>query len=83
MFDTLLFQCAICNREVRDWPNRSGRDKHLNPLCRGCEHRYSERTGRPRHGAMLDRRKAMQLLALADALHGEAASQKWNRQHGF
>lgn len=82
MFDTLLFRCAICEREVRDYPDRNGRDRHLEPLCRRCESFWAERTGKPRDGAMMDRRKAAHVLALSVAIHSEACHIRWSAEHG-
>ena len=82
-FDTLLFRCAICRRDIRDWPGRNGRDAHLEPICRSCESVWTSGTGRPQHGSFKDRRRAMQLLALAEALHNRAALINWeDRVHG-
>lgn len=82
MYDTLLFHCAICEREIRDFPNRNGRDRHLEPLCRMCEHTWTEGTGHPNDGAMMDRRKALQVLALSNALHNAVAVIKWSASYG-
>ena len=82
MFDALLFRCAICEREVRDFPDRSGRDRHVEPLCLMCERHWTERTGKPKDGSFMDRRKAMHVLALANALHNTASIKQWNCAHG-
>lgn len=79
---TLLFSCAICEREVRDYPDRNGRDRHVEPLCRMCERMWTERIGKPTDGAMMDRRKALHVLALSAALHNTASLQEWNATHG-
>jgi hypothetical protein len=76
---TFLFVCAVCEREVRDFPCRNGRDRHLPPLCRYCEGHYSDQA--PNGGAFMDRRKAIQISALAEALHGNAGSLKWRQDH--
>lgn len=81
-FDTLLFRCAICEREARDYPNRNGRERHLSPVCRVCEWRWTERTRKPLGGAFMDRRKAMQIAALAEALHSAAMQIQWSAQYG-
>lgn len=78
----LLFRCAICDREIWDCSGRNGRDRHLSPVCRSCEHHWTERVGKPSGGAFMDRRKAMQVTALAEALHSEAASLRWSSEHG-
>lgn len=82
MFDTLLFNCAICEREIRDYPHRSGRDRHLEPICLRCEREWTERTGKPKDGALMDRRKALQILALSNSLCNAANIIDWNRKHG-
>jgi hypothetical protein len=81
-FDTFLFCCAICERDIRDWPNRKGRDRHVEPICRICERWWTERTGKPQGGSMMDRRKALHLLALSNALHNTASIAQWNASHG-
>lgn len=81
MFDTLLFRCAICQRDIRDCPDRNGRDRHLSPICRGRERVWSERIGKPTAGAMMDRRKAMQVVALSEALRSEAAAIEWRHKY--
>jgi hypothetical protein len=75
-----LFTCCICGYDVRDYRFRKGRDKHIEPVCRGCEQNYGERT--PIAGAFLDRRLAVQIAALANALNCEAHTLHWKR-HGF
>ena len=82
MFDTLLFHCAICEREIRDYPNRNGRDRHLQPVCRFCESQWNERVGKIHTGAFMDRRKAMQINALAAALHNAAGAKQWEATFG-
>lgn len=82
MFDTLLFRCAICEHDVRDYANRNGRDRHLSPVCRGCESMWVEHIGRPKDGSMMDRRKVMQIAALSEALHSQAGIMKWEAEHG-
>ncbi len=81
-WNTLLFVCAICEREVRDYAFRVGRDRHLAPVCKLCEHMWTEGTGRPKDGSMMDRRKAMQIIALSNALHNSAALREYEAKHG-
>lgn len=76
-FNTLLFVCAICRREIRDYPWRKGRDQHIEPVCRGCEREWTERTGKPDGGTLMDRRKAAHVLALANCLHNKASVKDW------
>ena len=80
---TLLFTCAICERAVEDFPDRNGRDRHLEPLCRYCEGAWTERTGKIREGAFMDRRKIMHVLALSNALRNTAGIMEWNAAHGI
>lgn len=75
-----LFTCAICRRDVVDYPDRNGRERHLAPLCRFCEGYYGDR--KPMAGAFMDRRLAVQISALASALTGEAHSKQWSARHG-
>lgn len=70
-----LFDCVICGRDVVDFAERNGRDRQLSPICRGCESRYGERA--PSSGAFMDRRLAVQVSALANALHGTAGCMEW------
>ncbi len=79
-FDTLLFVCAICEREIRDWTGRNGRDRHVAPVCRLCEDRWAGAV--PKAGAFMDRRKAAQVSALANALNGKAHALDWEARYG-
>lgn len=76
----LLFTCVICQRDVNDYSNRNGRDRHLEPTCRRCEAEYGERP--LTSGAFMDRRIARQISALAEALHCEANHLAWGMHHG-
>jgi hypothetical protein len=78
-FGDFLFVCAICESEIRDFPNRNGRDRHLSPVCRYCEGFWTERVGKPSGGSFMDRRKAMHILALSEALHSKARSIEWSK----
>jgi hypothetical protein len=81
-FDTLLFRCAVCQQDVKDYPSRNGRDRQLEPICRMCEHFWTERSGKPSAGAFMDRRKTMHILALSEALRSTAASFEWKTLYG-
>jgi len=81
-FHTLLFCCAICEHEVRDWPDRKGPDQQVAPVCRMCERWWTERTGKPRDGTMMDRRKALHVLALSNAIRNTAGFMEWEANHG-
>lgn len=69
-FNTLLFTCAICSHAVRDWPGRDGPAKQVSPICGACEQQYGLTTPMP--GAFMDRRRARQIKALAEALSSAA-----------
>jgi hypothetical protein len=71
------FTCVVCQRNIEMRWNHLGRNQILPPLCAICESRYSEGIGRPAHGAFRDRREAIRIYALAEALHCEAAQKKW------
>ena len=77
------FVCVACEREVdRRWWNPSDRNRSLPPICYGCERRYTEGTGKPRHGSFMDRRNALRIAALAECLLGSAGAKQWIAQHG-
>lgn len=75
-----LFTCAICKNDVVDYANRNGRDRHVAPVCRPCEKRYSDNV--PQTGAFMDRRIFAQLSALTNILTGEAHCKQWEQRHG-
>ena len=82
------FTCAICQREVTNRWNYSPRDYERPPVCKSCEtvSGYSW-TGAvkfrtmPTGGSFRDRREALRIGALADALADEANRQKWSTRH--
>ena len=74
----VLFFCAICGFDVRDYYHGAGHLSPIAPVCRSCEQHYGTKVGSP--GTFRDRRVAAQISALAVALHGEASAQKW-RHH--
>lgn len=75
-----LFDCAVCLRPVHDYRDRRNRDRVLEPLCRFCEGDFSERP--PQYGAFMDRRRAVQVSALANALLSRASIMNWERRYG-
>jgi len=75
-----LFTCISCQRDVVDYPNRNGRDRAIEPLCKYCEGSYGERL--PQSGAFMDRRIAGQISALANVLHTRAMSIEWSGRYG-
>lgn len=77
----LLFVCAVCGRDVKDYRGRKGPDAQIAPVCRYCERSYTERVGKPKTGAFMDRRKAMQVMALSEALHSQARQIEWSAKY--
>jgi hypothetical protein len=74
------FACAICGTVVSNrW--RFGREREFAPVCRYCEGYYTMRVGKPQAGSFRDRREAMRLMALAEALHGAAGAKAWSDRH--
>lgn len=76
----MSFVCVICQREVNDrWGSR-GRTRILPPFCGFCEGHYSSGKKAPVSGAFMDRRNAVRIAALAEALLSEAMVMAW--RHG-
>ena len=75
-----LFNCVVCRRDIIDFPNRNGRERHIDPICRLCEREYGERV--PHAGAFMDRRIAFRLSAIANALHNQAGLMEWESRYG-
>lgn len=80
-FRTLLFRCAVCERDIRDWPHRRGPDRELAPVCRYCGREWCRGVGKIKEGTFVDRRKAMQINVLADALGNKASIMKWETKY--
>lgn len=78
-FGEHLFTCAICRRDVQDWPGRRGPSRQIAPVCRYCERTYGDRA--PQAGAFTDRRKAVHISALAAAINAEANAKTWKGYH--
>lgn len=77
----LLFTCVICRRDVRDYRDlRNGRDRHISPICNGCERQAGNR--KVNVGAFMDRRLALRGDAIANALSQEAHHQQWSATYG-
>lgn len=75
------FCCAICQRIVDTRWNHVGRDEEVPPICRWCEHEYTDRVGKPVAGSFRDRRDAMRIYALAEALHTAAMRIHWSTEY--
>jgi hypothetical protein len=78
------FQCAICERVASNRFNYSPRDYERPPICKSCESvsGYSWNGGarqrtKPKGGTFRDRREALRIDALADAIAHEACRQNW------
>ena len=81
--------CASCaNRVETRWWQPNDRRRALPPLCPSCESKYTQgswpHTGirEPKHGAFMDRRNAMRIAALSEALLSAAYSKQWSEKHG-
>ncbi|HEV7340826.1 MAG TPA: hypothetical protein VGN68_04270 [Sphingopyxis sp.] len=84
------FTCAICEREASNRFHWSPRDYERPPVCKSCESLtgYSwtgaaRRRTAPTGGTARDKRDAMRIGALADAIGQLAARQQWEVQHGI
>lgn len=83
------FTCTICEHVASNRWNYSARDYERPPICKSCESvtGYSW-TGAMRHrtkptgGTARDKREALRIAALADALAHEATRQQWEAKHG-
>lgn len=83
------FTCVICRREATNRWHWRPREYERPPVCTSCETftGYSwtgaarKRTS-PTGGTFRDRREALRIGALADALAEEANRQTWENRHG-
>jgi hypothetical protein len=82
------FTCAICQHVVTNRWNYSPRDYERPPICKSCESvtGYSWNGGtthrtKPSGGSFRDRREALRIGALADAIASEATRQAWRTKH--
>mgnify|MGYP001758574395 FL=1 len=75
------FCCVICERKVNTRWCSVGRDEEVPPVCRYCERQYAEGVGKPAAGSFRDRRNAMRIYALAEALHTAAMRIQWSTQY--
>ena len=83
------FQCAICGCGASNKFNRSPRDYERPPVCKSCEEitGYSWNGGamrrtKPTGGSHRDKRNALRIAALSDALVHECNRQKWSAKNG-
>lgn len=75
------FCCVVCLRNVDTRWNYVGRDEEVAPVCRWCERDYSEGMGKPAAGSFRDRRNAVRIYVLAEALHTAAMRIQWSNRH--
>jgi hypothetical protein len=78
-WDQVLFTCAICKRDVRVRDSYGGRYKQLAPICTLCERDFGG--PEPLAGSFRDRRRAVQISALSQALHDRAAQKEWSKRY--
>lgn len=83
------FVCAICEHPASNRFHWSPRDYERPPICKSCETVAGYNwTGAARHrtrptgGTHRDKREALRIGALADALAQEATSMQWSAKHG-
>jgi hypothetical protein len=82
------FTCAICGTQpqIQHWDRRN---VQLPPICCHCEVLYTtvhsfprdRRVGAPKHGSHRDRREAMRLYAITEALETTALRMQWEMPH--
>ena len=82
------FKCAICGHVATNKWNDSPRDYERPPICMRCEHHagymWNGRTKlrtMPKGGTYHDKRQALRIGALADAISDEATQQTWSDQY--
>jgi hypothetical protein len=76
------FSCVICRYSVdMRWNHLRGPGQIVPPICMNCERSYSHGVGKPKVGTFRDRRNVMRGVALAEALHSEAARQTWKARY--
>lgn len=70
------FVCVICRRlKSMQYEHKLSRTTPIPPICFGCETEYAPMNRQC--GSFMDRRKARQIGALAEALRCEAAYTEW------
>jgi|GEM_PF-2082213 len=80
------FICIACKRKVEPVTWTTMRDRDVPPICYRCEVEHTTVSvfpsarfvGKPMGGTHMDRRQAMRLYAMADALETTARQMKWN-----
>ena len=84
MSDDPDFVCVVCERliDMRWNFGWRGRDKSIPPVCQSCEYNYTVGVGKPRGGSLMDRRQAVRVCALAEALRVAAQQITWSQKYG-
>lgn len=75
------FCCVICERQVNTRWSSVGPTEELPPVCRYCEKTYAEGVGKATAGSFRDRRNAIRIYALAEALHTTAMQIHWSTKY--
>ena len=82
------FTCAICGNAASNKWNWSPKDYERPPICKQCEtvtgyawHGAARHRTKPRGGSSHDRRNAMRIGALADAIAKEATRKQGDAKH--
>ena len=83
------FACAVCGSIASNRWNYSPREFERPPICKSCENivGYAWHGGvkcrtKPSGGTHHDKRQALRIAALADAIAAEASEQQWSAAHG-
>lgn len=84
------FVCAVCEQEINCRWNSRGQDRQVPPVCRNCEvvsgYGWNGATrfrGKPKGGSFMDRRNALRILALAEALESTARQIDWRACNAY
>ncbi len=83
------FECIICQEIASNCFNWSPREYHRPPICASCEsvtgyslHGRARHRGKPKGGTFRDKREAIRIGAMADAIAQEATQKIWREKHG-
>lgn len=75
------FCCVICERQVSTRWSSVGPTEEQSPVCRYCEGQFAQGVGKPTAGSFRDRRNAIRIYALAEALRTAAMRIHWSTQY--
>lgn len=76
------FTCVICQHRIWMRWNVVGPGEQIPPVCRSCESHYAKGAGQTMAGSFRDRREAIRLFAVAEALHCAAKQIQWSIDYG-